>query len=49
MSKTTKIVIIFSMLALASIIGAGIVIGIFFGTGKDFSTSANVFGGKVKT
>ena len=45
MSSTKKVVIIFSAIALVCIIGTGIVLGIFFGSGNDLSSFFNIFEG----
>ncbi len=48
MSKKTKVVIIFSSIALACMIGAGIIVGIFFGSNNDFAKFSNIFEGGQK-
>ena len=44
MSKVSKVVLILSGIALVCIIGAGVVLGIFFADGSDLSSFFNLFG-----
>lgn len=43
MSNKTRVVIIFSSIALACLIGAGIVVGVFFNSNNDFPKFSNIF------
>ena len=44
MSKNSKVVLIVSAIALVGIVGAGIVVGMFFSRGSDFANFYNIFG-----
>lgn len=46
MSKTKKVVIVFSCIFLASLIGIGVTLGAFFAGGKGFNDFADLFGGE---
>ena len=47
MSKTKKVVLITSAIALACIIGACIVVGVFFSCGSDLASFSNIFGSSL--
>jgi hypothetical protein len=44
MSSTKKLVIIFTCIFAAAIIGVGVILGIFFGNGRNISNFGEIFG-----